>query len=278
MYNWQVLKFDHHTHHNRCGHARGSLEDYVQAALALGLDEVGLTDHAPLYWQDGDYPQPGSAMARSQLPEYVDEVLSLRRKYAGQIRILLGLETDYVPGTEAVYREALAPYPWDYLIGSVHYVGGSHIYHQGRWHDGASPEEQYEEYFRLVRDSARSGLFDVLGHITGLMAYGPAPSQAFLEREFAATAAAVAESGVAIEINASGLRKGGPEPFPHGDLLRRCLAGGVPVTYGSDCHLPAELGHGRDVAVGLLRSATQWRPDVRGAAICRAPAGAQVSG
>lgn len=264
-----MLKFDHHTHHNRCGHARGCLEDYVQAALALGLEEVGLTDHAPIYWQEGDHPVPGSAMARSHLPAYVDEVLSLRRKYDGRIRILLGLEADFVPGTEEIYREALAPYPWDYLIGSVHYVGGAHIYHQSRWHSGQPAEEQYAEYFRLIRESARSGLFDVLGHISGIMIYGPTPSPELLRREFAATAAAIAEAGTAIEINASGIRKGGPEPFPHRDLLRACIEAGVPVTYGSDCHQPEELGHARDTAAALLQGARCWRPHPEGAAFKR---------
>jgi len=268
-----VLTFDHHTHHHRCGHARGSIEDYVRAALALGMEEVGITDHAPLYWMDGDYPQPGSAMARSQLPEYVDEVLALRRKYAGQIRILLGMEVDFVPGTEAMYRDELSPYPWDYLIGSVHYVQGAHIYHQSRWRGGVPAEAQYAEYFDLVRQSARSGLFDVLGHITGLLAYGPAPSGELRAREFADTAATIAASGVAIEINASGLRKGGPEPFPHGDLLRRCIAAGVPITYGSDCHTPQELGDARELAAGLLAGACRWRPSVQGAALLDATAG-----
>lgn len=264
-----MLTFDHHTHHNRCGHARGSIEDYVQAALALGMEEVGITDHAPLYWMEGDYPQPGSAMARSQLPEYVDEVLALRKKYAARIRILLGMEVDFVPGTEAIYRNELSPYPWDYLIGSVHYVQGAHIYHQGRWRGGVPAEEQYAEYFDLVRQSAHSGLFDVLGHITGLMAYGPAPFVEQQAREFADTVVAIASSGVAVEINASGLRKGGPEPFPHGELLRQCIAAGVPLTYGSDCHLPEELGDAREVAAGLLVGVRRWERDPLGAMILR---------
>jgi histidinol-phosphatase (PHP family) len=267
-----VITFDHHTHHHRCGHAQGTIEEYIQNALALRLTEIGITDHAPLYWLDGDHPQPGSAMARSQLASYVDEVLALRARYAGRIHVLLGLEADYVEGLEDAYREALAPYPFDYLIGSVHYVYGSHIYNTFRWRDCPDPELHYAEYFRLVRASARSGLFDILGHTTGMLAYGPAPEPRRLQREFAETAAAVGEAGVAIEINASGIRKGGPEPFPASALLSQYLAAGVPVTYGSDSHLPSEVGHAREVAEPLLASATLWRPSPLGAAITRTAA------
>lgn len=264
-----MITYDYHTHHYRCGHAQGTIEEYIQAALALGLEEIGISDHAPLYWLEGDHPQTGSAMARSHLADYVDEVLSLRKKYDGRIRVLLGLESDYFENWDEVYRDALGPYPFDYLIGSVHYVHGMHIYDTRRWRECTDPDQHYTEYFRLVRASARSGLFDVLGHTTGLLAYGPAPDTTLLAREFAETAAVVAECGVGVEINSSGIRKGGTEPFPTGALLRQYREAGVPLTYGSDSHLPSEVGHAREVAMPLLSSSRRWRPSEAGAAILR---------
>jgi len=258
-----VILADHHTHHVRCGHAAGSIEEYIQAALALGLEEIGITDHAPLYWMEGDHPWPGSAMARSELPHYVEEVLLLKRRYAGRIRVLLGLESDYAPGFEDFYRDLRAAYPWDYWIGSVHQLLGSHIYQAERWNRGADPAEVYTGYFRLVRKSARSGLFDVLGHITGIMALSPRPTPELLEREFEQTVRAIAETGVAVEVNTSGLRKGLLEPFPAGPLLRRLRDAGVPLTYGSDSHLPSEVGHGRELAAELLEGAVRWQPGSR---------------
>lgn len=254
------MRFDYHTHHERCGHAIGSVADYVEAALALGMEEIGISDHAPVYWREGDHALPGSAMARSELGAYVDEVLEVKSRFAGRIAVRLGLEADFAPGFEDVYRDVLARYPFDYVIGSVHYCQDLHIYWHGRWDDVEDASETYAEYFRLIRASARSGLFDVLGHITGLMIYGPIPPREFLERQFDETARAIAESGVAIEVNTSGLRKGGPGPFPDGELLRRCIAAGVPITYGSDAHHPSEVGHAREVALGLLRGANVWQP------------------
>lgn len=255
-----VLTFDYHTHHHRCGHATGHIEDYVRAALDLGMEEIGISDHAPIYWRDGDHALPGTAMPRSELAGYVEEVLDVRDRYAGRISVKLGLEADYAPGFEDVYREVLSRYPFDYVIGSVHYCRDLHIYYRQRWEETEDPAAVYADYFALIRDSAHCGLFDVLGHITGLMIYGPRPSPEFLEREFEETARAIAASGVAIEVNTSGLRKGGPEPFPAGDLLRRCIAAGVPVTFGSDAHLPSEVGYAREVVAPLLASARLWRP------------------
>jgi histidinol-phosphatase (PHP family) len=255
-----LIPFDYHTHHERCGHARGTIEEYVQAALALGLREIGISDHAPIYWREGDHAQPGSAMARSTLPAYVDEVLALKKRYDGRIRVLLGLESDYAPGFEEVYRDLLGSYPFDYVIGSVHYVGSWHIYQREQWSTHADPDAAYAEYFRLIRESARSGLFDVLGHITGYLTFGPGPTAAVREREFAETARVLAETGVAIEVNTSGLRKGTGHPFPAADLLRACLDSGVPVTYGSDAHRPDEVSHARDVAAPLIEGARLWTP------------------
>ena len=264
-----MIRYDFHSHHARCGHAQGDIEHYVQIALALGLEEIGISDHSPLYWLEGDHPAPGTAMARSELEHYVAEVLALRQKYAGRIRVYLGLEVDYIEGMEEVYRAELSPYPFDYLLGSVHYVFDTHIYNTRRWRECEDPPAHYAEYFRLVRASARSGLFDVLGLITGLLAYGPALADELSTTEFDRTAAAIAESGVAIEVNTSGLRKGGPGPFPHPALLDRCIALGVPITYGSDSHLPSEVGHARDIAWPLIQHAKPWRPHEEGAALRR---------
>jgi histidinol-phosphatase (PHP family) len=256
------MRVDHHTHHRRCGHAAGEIEEYIRAALALGLEEIGVTDHAPVYWLEGDHALPGTAMPRSELEAYVEEVLALRRRYNGRIRVLLGIEADYVPGFEEAYRRALAPYPFDYVIGSVHQCGGTHIYHARRWQT-EHPDEVLPEYFALVRASAASGLFDLLGHITGILAYAPTPSPGVLEAEYEQTAAALAAAGVAIEVNASGVRKGGPAPFPDAPLLRRCLAAGVPVTYGSDSHHPREVGHELETAARLIPAALRWQPPPR---------------
>src|SRR5260221_1216808 len=112
-----MITLDYHTHHARCGHAQGQIEDYIKAALSKGLTEIGISDHSPLYYLDGNDPQPQSAMAKNELDGYVEEVLKLKAKYAGQIMVRLGIESDYLEGMEDFYAAIFAKYPFDYVIG-----------------------------------------------------------------------------------------------------------------------------------------------------------------
>ena len=98
---------------------------------------------------------------------------------------------------------------------------------------------------------------------------GPLAQPEELAGEFAETARAISAAGVAVEVNASGVRKGCGAPFPHPDLLRRCLEAGVPVAYGSDAHDPAEVGHARDLAAAALGGVELWRPRERSVACAR---------
>src|SRR5512135_486941 len=119
-----MITVDYHTHNLRCGHAQGQIEDYVKAAIKHGLTDIGISDHSPLYFLEGNDPQPGLAMAKDELDGYVEEVLQLKTRYAEQINVRLGIESDYIEGMEDEYRAILARYPFDYVIGSVHHVLG----------------------------------------------------------------------------------------------------------------------------------------------------------
>lgn len=117
------MRADYHTHHYRCGHATGNLADYVEAAIAVGLDEIGLSDHSPIYHLGADpHPLPGTAMSRPELPRYVQEAAAVRDRFAGRISVRLGVESDYVLGWDDHYRTLWQQYPLDYVIGSVHWL------------------------------------------------------------------------------------------------------------------------------------------------------------
>src|SRR4051812_29915733 len=109
---------DYHVHHERCGHAVQPMEAYVQAALRLGLGEMGLSDHLFCYWP-APKVQPGDVgMPEDLFDGYVAEARSLQRAYP-QIRLKLALEVDYIPGYEQRLASILKRYEWDYLLGSV---------------------------------------------------------------------------------------------------------------------------------------------------------------
>jgi histidinol-phosphatase (PHP family) len=244
---------DYHTHHARCGHATGTMAEYIEAALARGLEEIGLSDHSPIYDRDDDpHPLPQTAMSQHELPAYIAEMAALRDRYAGRITVRLGVESDYLAGWDEHYRRLWRGYPLDYAIGSVHWLGRWSIFADAL-PPGRTAEEVYAEYLHLTRAAARSGAYDIIGHLDCLKTKGHIPELAItpLVEE---TVRVLAESGVAIELNTSGWRKAPAEPYPRAELLALCRHHGVPVTLGSDAHMPGQVGYRFDDAVALLKA------------------------
>ena len=143
---------DYHIHTSRCGHATGTMEQYVERALEIGLNEIGFSDHLHLYFLPKADRDPSLAMAEEELPEYVDSVLELRDRYP-QIPIRLGIEADFFPGQEETLRRILEQYPWDYVYGSIHFIGDwgfddpKYVHRYADW----DIDELYRHYFDLQR-------------------------------------------------------------------------------------------------------------------------------
>ncbi|OWR28549.1 histidinol-phosphatase [Saccharibacillus sp. O23] len=253
------MLIDYHTHHERCGHAVGKLEQYVRRGIELGLDQLGLSDHMPLIHVDPAAYYPEMAMPMDELPRYVEEVLALKEKYKGQIQIKLGLEGDYIEGYEDKIEEIVNAYPWDYVIGSVHFLGEWDItdFRQTAGWEGRNPLDVYRAYYDAIGRASGTGFYDIVGHFDVIKRFGfaPAPEEA-AEKEAMEEAALrkIAASGIAMELNASGLTKPCAEMFPSETLLRRALTLGVPLTLGSDAHDPAKLSENLDVARSQLVS------------------------
>lgn len=252
------MHIDYHTHHERCGHAVGKLEEYVQRGIALGLQQLGLSDHLPLIHVDPASYYPEMAMPMAELPRYVEECLTLKERYRGVIDLRLGLEADYIEGYEDQIREILSPYPWDYLIGSVHFLGEWDITDHRQVHgwEGKDELEVYRLYYDAVKKSALSGLYDIIGHMDVIKRFGYGPQTPEGKAEVKAleldTLKVIADSGIAMELNASGLFKPCAEMFPAVHLLQEAFKLGIPLTLGSDAHDPAKLGDGLQEARSML--------------------------
>lgn len=241
---------DYHTHH-RCGHAGGDLNDYVEVARAKGLLEIGLSDHSPIYHLGDDpHPRPGTAMSRFEFASYVREMHEVRDRFAGRIPVRLGVESDYVLGWDDHYRTLWRRYPLDYVIGSVHWLGEWSIF-SPELPRGRTPGDIYEEYLLTTQAAARSGAYDILGHLDCLKTRGHVPDLSITPR-LEETVRVIADSGVAVELNTSGWRKGLGEPYPREELLALCCHHGVPVTLGSDAHRPDQVAAAFPEAVELL--------------------------
>lgn len=247
------MLIDYHTHHARCGHAVGQLEEYVQQGIQIGLSQIGLSDHMPLLHVNPAEYYPEMAMPMEELPRYVEECFSLKEKYRGQIDVRVGLEGDYIEGWEAEIERIVQAYPWDYVIGSVHFLGEWDIsdFRQTHNWEGKDILSVYEQYYDAVQKAARTGFYDVMGHLDVIKRFGykPAPElDAEVQALENAALEAVRSSGVAMELNASGLAKACAEMFPSRRMLARAYELGIPLTVGSDAHDPKKLSENLDQA------------------------------
>lgn len=234
---------DYHTHHARCGHASGDLEEYVQRGIQIGLKEIGLSDHMPLLHVDPASYYPEMAMPMEELPRYVEECLQLKEKYKGQITVKVGLEGDYIEGYEEEIARIIEAYPWDYVIGSVHFLGDWDVtdYRQTHRWEGQDIQDVYERYYDAVQKAAKTGMYDFIGHVDVIKRFGFAPEEPLYELE-KQTLDVIKEADTAIELNASGLRMPCKEMFPSRRMLNYAREIGIPVTVGSDAHHLERLG------------------------------------
>ncbi|MFG3015662.1 histidinol-phosphatase [Streptomyces cinerochromogenes] len=234
---------DLHTHHQRCGHATGSLRDYVVEALEKGVKVLGLSDHTPMFASKEDHALPPVAMPKSEFPSYVAEALALKAEFENSIEILVSTEADYFHGRMDAYTEALGGYPLDYVIGSLHMFEGRDIFDVTRWeaveeNDLAAVKARY---FRAVAACAQSRLFHVIGHVDALKGNYPnldaVPAPAATDEMLLA----IRNSGAVMEVNTSGGTKQCGGWYPNFDLLERAHHFQVPITFASDAHVPERI-------------------------------------
>ncbi len=239
-------------HGNYCGHAEGELEEFVLAALEHGLVEIGFSSHLPKVKD----PDPYHAMLEDRLPDYIARVEELRGKYAGRIRIKLGIEADYFPGYEEDTRRLLEANNFDYVYGALHFLGDWHFSSKaglGRY-AGEDPEEVFPRYFELLKSMIETGLFDIVAHPDAIRRSGFFP-KAPMEKYYGEVASLLSRRSMAIELNTGGIRRGAGSPYPEPAFLDACVREDVPVTLGSDAHRPGDVARDFDVAFDILRRA-----------------------
>ncbi len=272
---------DYHMHLERGPFTPAWLDRFCQTARARGLAEIGISEHIYRFRESQDAygawwgevgasertmpdapPPPGTpAFAErwwtergtQSLTEYTTLVRGAAER---DLPVRLGIEADYFPGTEGAIRAIVAAAPFDYVIGSVHWIGtwGFDLLGvEGLW-DGRDVDQMYREYFALLAQGARSGLFNIMAHPDLIKVMGHRPSTAFdLEALYAEAAEAFVAGGVAVEVSTAGLRKPVEELYPDPAFLRACRRRGVPLSLASDAHQPEDVGLDFAQAVALAR-------------------------
>lgn len=243
---------DYHTHTPLCRHAQGEPEEFVEAALAAGLTEYGISDHAP------QIPEPFDdwRMAVDELPAYFDWIGRARKHAAGRIPIRAGLECDWLAGCESWIADLASRYEWDYLIGSVHYLGDWDFDNPkwlGRWAQ-SDVEAVWTRYWETYAKMADSGLFDILGHPDLVKKFAHIPP-GDLNRYYEPVVDAIAAAGSVIELNTAGWHKPCAEAYPSRGFLELACSAGVPLVISSDSHAPEEIARDFSKAIQIAKAA-----------------------
>lgn len=248
---------DYHMHlRDRHGNKPGGrylverLELYVEQARRAGVDEIGISDHAYHFRQGKALWNVPWMLDRcgDDLDEYVAAVEEGKRR---GLPVKLALEVDYLPGSADGIARLLEPYPWDYVLGSVHFVDGESVDMDRDFAD----DDGWRAYFAALADAAHTGLFDVLSHPDLVKFFGRRPAPRLVEELHETTAAAIAEAGVCVEVSAAGLHKPVGEIYPDASLLINLRELAVPITLASDAHHPEHVGRDVGRAVEHARAA-----------------------
>ena len=247
-----MFKANYHTHCNFCD-GTGEPEDYITSAIREGLSEIGFSSHSPLPFSNT------YAIASDQFQNYVDKIKGLKEKYRQNIKILLGLEVDFLPKIKDFLLSFSSHPDLDYKIGSVHYAGS---YSSGNlWpvdsNDelfkkgideifGGNIQKAVENYYSLIRQMAREKQFDIIGHLD-LIKKNNFEQKYFSEKELwyqeavYETLKVISDHDWIIEVNTGGLRKPIAAMYPAHWILRKCKELEIKVMVNSDAHSPEQV-------------------------------------
>lgn len=244
--NRDTYLVDYHVHSNVSPDCSTPLGSQIEAALAAGIREIALTDHVEIY--------PGFHEVSFDYDSYMRTIERCREKYAGRITIRAGVEVDFSSLAASKVERFVTSHEFDFVLGSVHYLKGLHLYVEAlRQFAAPGRRDEFEavarEYFREVRDAARSGFFSCLAHLDLLKRYAIPALGSFDVTRYMDQIDEILEAAIgtktAIEVNTSGLRQAPGEPMPWRPVLERYRAmGGELITVGSDAHRPEHVGFG----------------------------------
>ena len=246
----QLLPADTHTHTQFCRHAGGLPIDYARAAAERGIPEIACTDHIPF----PNDPCPSIRMTREEFDLYLGLVREAQQAHL--CTVLLGIEADYQRDlVHGHIQEILDSADFDIVLGSLH---------TGPFWDltpgdpTATPEfveQMWRTYFLRMAELARTRLYDVCSHFDIVKRAGIHAPMPLIAEIVPPALDAVAEAGMAIEINTSGIDHAAAEAYPSAPILSWMKERNIPITFGSDSHNPDQLGRHFETAIDLAKAA-----------------------
>ena len=190
-------------------------------------------------------------------PAYAAEVMALREQTAclpgtqsASPRVLMGMELDWLPVNMPWMRDVIGHYPFDYIIGGLHFVGDVPVGSPRCWGPEVERAERfarYDAYYEIMQGLAASGMVDVVAHPDFIKVCCYDDFQAWLALpgstdRIAAVLEAMRTTDTAMEVSSAGLRKPFHEPYPGPVIMRLAADLGLNISFGSDAHNTQDTG------------------------------------
>lgn len=223
------MRVNYHTHTYRCNHAVGTEEEYVREAIRGDMELLGFSDHSPQFFP-GDY-KSGIRMTVEEFPEYARTVLEMKKQYADEIGIHLGVEIEYYPCSFPQILPYLRDHGVEYMILGQHRCGNE----ENEPYNGTSTEDEeiLKRYCTQLMEGMQKGKFLYLAHPDLIYYVG---AESVYEKHMRRLCQEAKSCGLPLEINLLGLREG--RQYPKASFWRIAAEEGCSVVLGSDAHEP----------------------------------------
>ena len=240
------MRVDLHNHTKLCNHCEGEMEEFIKEAIDKKIDVFGFSDHAPMLGYDKKY-----RMEKNQINFYENSVQNLKEKYKNKIDILLGYEVDFLNN---YIDDDILNGDIDYLIGSVHFLDNWGFDNPEfiREYKNKDIDIIWEEYFYQIEQMAKSGKFDIIGHLDLIKVFKFLPKKNInlIAKD---SMKAIKDNNLVLEINSAGFRKPIKEQYPSIDLLKMAFDMNIDITFGSDAHKIEQIGFKYDEITNLAK-------------------------
>lgn len=243
------MRVDLHNHTYRCNHATGTPKEYILKAMDKKIDIFGFSCHAPMNYD------PKFRMGYEEFKDYCMDIQKLQAEFNEQIEILLALEMDFLPNHRDLMYEDLLKTPLDYLIGSIHFLddwGFDNPEFIGEYKK-RDMLECWREYLTSLKEMIKTNFFQIVGHMDLLKVFNHQPPK-ILENQIQEVLEEMKKQNMALEINASGLRKPVREQYPSKRIISMAFEQEIPITFGSDAHSVEHVGFGYEQVTEIARN------------------------
>ncbi len=239
---------DYHVHTSLCGHARGTIMEYLRHAEKNGVTELCFLDHLTL--QSGN----NLSMSVDEIPLYFNAVQRL--KGTSPVTVKVGLEVDFDIKNMDLIKRTIDTFAFDAIACSVHFIDGWNMVSRrcSEKYETIPIDDIYVKYLETLDHMLDFDFFDFIGHLDVVKKFGYITKKNF-DEDFKGLIQKIASKNLAVELNTSGFDHDVGAPYPSETLLGECFRVGVPVTVSSDAHSPECVGRHRDKALEMLTTA-----------------------